>query len=132
VTDDFYKALLNALVENDALRELSLNPFSLTKHRKDLIHFLTKHFSLEALHLVINDGSQQDWITLGHSVTLHPKHKILNLSNSVLDIHAYSALSNVLDRNYRVDIATRPSRSAHLWDVYERLRERSLKSCRAV
>ncbi|OJA00487.1 hypothetical protein BEV13_03475 [Rickettsiella grylli] len=130
VTDDFYKALLNALVENDALRELSLNPFSLTKHRKDLIHFLTKHSSLEALHLAINDGSEQDWITLGHSVTLHPKLKILNLSNSVLDIHAYSALSNVLDRNYRVDILL-PDRPAapHLWDVYERLRERSLKSC---
>ena len=127
VTEQFYKELLNALVKNDSLRELSLKSFSLTKHQKHLINFLSQHTTLEALHLGIDEANRQDWLALSDSLARHPKLKFLNLNNSVLDVHAYSAVSNLLDRNYRIDISLPEPIENNLWEVYESLSQRVLK-----
>lgn len=128
VTQSFYDNLLISLVKNSSLKELSIKPFSLSKHRKSLFCFLTQHSELEALHLGINEASRQDWRELCQCLERHPKLKSLDLNHSVLDANAYSALTNLLDKNYRVEIKLLKPTCGDLLEVYTPLNRRLSKT----
>ncbi len=127
-SEHFYNELLGSLAKNDSLRKLTIKPFSLIKHRNSLVNFLTQHTQLEALHLEINEANRQDWLELSQILAGHSKLESLNLDNSILDAHAYSALTHLLDENYRLKITLPEPTNEDLLKVYEPLKQRLLKS----
>lgn len=127
-TKHFYNDLLNSLAKNYSLKELSIKPFSLTKHRNSLVNFLTQNTQLESLHLEISEANRQDWLELSQILAMHPKLKSFNLGNSILDVNAYSALTNLLDENYRIEITLTEPTDKDLLKAYEPLKQRLSKS----
>ena len=126
-TKYLYNDLLNSLANKDSLKKLTIKPFSLSKHRNSLVNFLIQNTQLEALHLQINEANRQDWLELSQILAMHPKLKSFNLGNSILDANAYSALANLLDENYRVEITLPEPTDKNLLKAYEPLRQRLSK-----
>lgn len=118
VTQDFYDDFLISLAKNASinasLKELSISPFSLAQHRERLVCFLTQDTELESLHLQINQVNTGDWLALCQVLEKHPRLNTLNLGRSVLDLNAYSALTNLLDKNYRLKITLSESANTYL------------------
>ncbi|MFZ0218902.1 MAG: hypothetical protein WAL30_01665 [Candidatus Aquirickettsiella sp.] len=127
-TKHFYNDFLNSLAKNDALKELTIKPISLSKHRNSLVNFLTQNTQLEALHLEISEANRQDWLELSQILAVHPKLKSFNLGNSILDANAYSVLANLLDENYRIEITLPEPTDEHSLKAYEPLKQRLSKS----
>lgn len=119
--------LLSALAKTNSLKKLSIKPFSLRRHRNVLINFLTQQTQLETLHLEISEANRQDWLELSQILAMHPNLKFLNLRNSVLDANAYSALTSLLDENYRVEITLPEPTHKDLLQAYEPLKQRLSK-----
>lgn len=127
-TENFYSALLNSLALNKSLRKLTIKPFSLSQHRKNLVNFLTQHTQLEFLHLEITEANKHDWLEFCKALSIHPNLKCLHLGNSLLDVNAYAALTNLLDENYRIEVSLPESPENNLLEAYESLHQRLSKS----
>jgi hypothetical protein len=124
-TQQFYNELLKSLANNSALQKLSISPFSLSK-QIDVIQFLA-NTTLEQLHLDITETDQSSWQQLCRILERHPTLKSLNLGNSVLDTSAYTALANLLDKNYQIDITLSEPTDVKVLNAYQALKKRLSK-----
>ena len=125
---DFYDDFLISLAKKSSLKELSIRPFSLARHRESLVCFLTQDTKLESLHLKINEANREDWLTLCQVLEKHPKLNSLYLDSGALDSDAYSALANLLDKNYRVKVTLSKPTDGYLPEAYLSLRWRLSKT----
>ena len=132
---DFHNDLLERLTEQAAtsLKELSLKPFSLSNSLTALVNFLTRSADLEILHLEIIDATRDEWLELARVLAVCRKLKSLNLGNTLFDENAYSALSTLLDENYRIKRINvgGPIGNRTLMKAYNQLNQRLSKPRRA-
>jgi len=126
-TSDFYTTLFRSLAFNKSLRKLTITPCSLFQHRKSLVGLLTQHTWLEFLHLEITEANKQDWLEFRHALSIHPNLQFLHLGNSFLDADAYVALTDLLDKNYRIEIVLPEPIDTGLLEAYEPLKQRLSK-----
>ena len=124
-TQQFYNELLKSLAKNSALQELSISPFSLSK-QIGVIQFLT-NMTLEQLHLDITEADQSSWQELCRILERHPTLKSLNFGNSILGTSAYTALADLLDKNYQIDIILAEPTDVKLLNAYHPLKKRLSK-----
>ncbi len=131
----FHNFLCNELADHagTSLKEFSLKPFFLSKSLTALVNFLTQSTSLETLHLEIGDANRDDWLMLARALAVHPNLKYLDFGTTQLDIAAYSALSDLLDENYRISAITiaEPMGDWTLRVAYDQLSQRLSKPGRA-
>jgi hypothetical protein len=127
-SEQFHNEVLKLLTKNTSLIELYIKPFSLSKNRAALVSFLILNPGLEYLHLEISDATKTDWIELCQVIAVHHQLAYLDLSNSTLDAHAYSALTDLLDENYRIEITLPEPTDEDLLQAYEPLKQRLSKS----
>jgi len=125
-TEEFYTKLLNSLARTSALKELSIGPFSLSKQHIALIPFLL-NTKLEHLHLDIIEANRFSWEELCRVLEKHPMLQTLNLGNSALDGSAYKALTDLLDKNYKIEITLPEPTNAKLLPTYQPLKQRLAK-----
>ncbi len=120
-TQQFYNELLKSLANNLALQKLSISPFSLSK-QIEVIQFLA-NITLEQLHLEITEADPSAWQEFCRILEHHPTLKSLNLGNSVLDTSAYTALANLLDKNYQIDIILAEPTDVKVLNIYQALKK---------
>lgn len=125
-TEEFYTKLLNSLARTSALKELSIGPFSLSKQHIVLIPFLL-NTKLEHLHLDIIEADRFSWEELCRVLEKHPTLQTLNLGNSAFDGSAYKALTDLLDKNYKIEITLPEPTHAELLPTYQPLKQRLTK-----
>lgn len=124
-TEEFYNELLYSLARNDALKKLTISPFSLSKQIA-LIAFLQKT-KLEHLHLDIIEANRFSWEELCRVLAEYPTLQSLNLGNSVLDNFAHKALLDLLDKNYKTEITLLEPTDLELLKAYQPLKQRLTK-----
>ncbi len=126
-TQESYSRLLNSLAQISGLKELTISPFSLSKQQMALIPFLANS-KLEHLHLHITEANPSSWKALCQILERHPTLQSLNLGNSVLDANAYTALVDLLDKNYKIEITLSEPTDSELLKAYQPLKQRLSQS----
>lgn len=125
-TQEFYSKLLNSLAQNSALQELSISFFSLSK-QINLTHFLAKK-KLKHLHLNMIEADSFSWEKFCRILEQHPTLQSLNLGNSALNSTAFTALADLLDKNYQIEITLTEPTDPDLLEAYQPLKQHLAKS----
>ncbi|MFM2322345.1 MAG: hypothetical protein RLZZ225_498, partial [Pseudomonadota bacterium] len=115
---------------SDVLRKLTIKTVSL--EQESLIKILDIGFALEVLNLEIDwSANDYDWKKLSDAFIEHLYLKYLDFGTTPLDTAAYSALSQLLDANYRIEKINLPEPVGDLalMEIYQQINQRLLDSC---
>ena len=115
---------------SDVLRKLTIKTVSL--EQESLIKILDIGFALEVLNLEIDwSANDYDWEKLSDKFIEHSYLKYLDFGTTPLDTAAYSALSQLLDANYRIEKINLPEPVGDLalMEIYQQINQRLLDSC---
>lgn len=115
---------------SNVLRKLTIKTVRL--EQESLIKILDLGFALEVLRLEIDwSVNDYDWKKLSDKFIEHSHLKYLDFGTTALDTAAYSALSQLLDANYRIEKINLPEPEGDLalMEMYQQITQRLLDSC---
>ena len=120
----------NLKSNSNVLKKLTIKTGMLTQ--ESLINILDLFFALDVLSLELDwSTSPYDWQRLRRSFVEHSHLKCLDFGTISLDMEAYTALSELLDENYRIERISlaEPVGDPALMEIYEQINQRLSESC---
>ncbi len=120
----------NLKSNSNVLKKLTIKTGMLTQ--ESLINILDLFFALDVLSLELDwSTSPYDWQRLRRSFVEHSRLKCLDFGTISLDMEAYTALSELLDENYRIERISlaEPVGDPALMEIYEQINQRLSEPC---